>query len=437
MAHVLSLIYGSTTSSLVASGCYLNNYLPKPGDPNAASVTDTITVTLKGTSPIDVRNKRRAVESFFSAARKRQQWRSGDKVFLQFQLSTDTVTYRSEVLDGRLELIDDSVQEAALNYLECVIYVTRRPYWEGALTALELGNGNGLSVTGLTIYNHDDGTGGHDNYGLITDSQIGGTLATPLRLEIKNLGTRQVKNVHVSLDSVASSAQNLNPILEGEDGTGNVAGSYSNGLAKSFTVNTTYNLSKTITSAMLGYMGGRNVKLLGKFTFSGTVYAKISLTVAGLTVVKAPEVKLNTQDYFQDLGTLPMPPGYDSGSWADVSLLIEFRSTSSVSMTCDFLQLTFADDGCYRYLTSVAASWLTLNVNDIIVDDGIEDVAYVDSATTIIGKIPIISVRGQPIYVQPHTGFQKLRFLIDGNSTSVDWTFTVRAWYRPRSSLPL
>ena len=85
----------------------------------------------------------------------------------------------------------------------------------------------------------------------------------------------------------------------------------------------------------------------------------------------------------------------------------------------------------------MAASWLTLDVNDIIVDDGIEDVAYVDSATTIIGKIPIISARGQPIYVQPHTGFQKLRFLIDGNSTSVDWTFTVRAWYRPRSSLPL
>lgn len=207
MAHVLSLIYGATSSSLVASGCYLNNFSPKPGTPDAASVTDTIAVTLKGTSPIDVRNKRRAIESFFSAARKRQQWRSGDKVFLQFQLSTDATTYRSEVLDGRLELVEDSVQEAALNYLECVIYVTRRPYWEGALTALEIGNGSGLSVSNLTIYNHDDAAANHDNYGLITDSQIGGTLATPLRVEIKNLGTRQIKNVHISLDSVATSAE--------------------------------------------------------------------------------------------------------------------------------------------------------------------------------------------------------------------------------------
>lgn len=91
--------------------------------------------------------------------------------------------------------------------------------------------------------------------------------------------------------------------------------------------------------------------------------------------------------------------------------------------------MTFADDGwAYRYLTSVASSWLTLDVNDIIVDDGIEGVAYVDSATTIIGKIPIISARGQPIYVQPHTVFPGTAgFLIDGNSTSVDWTFTVRA----------
>lgn len=32
--------------------------------------------------------------------------RSEIRYFWQFQLSTDTVTYRSEVLDGRLELID-------------------------------------------------------------------------------------------------------------------------------------------------------------------------------------------------------------------------------------------------------------------------------------------------------------------------------------------
>ena len=106
-------------------------------------------------------------------------------------------------------------------------------------------------------------------------------------------------------------------------------------------------------------------------------------------------------------------------------------------MTCDFVQMTFADDFCYRYLTSVAASWLTLDVNDTIMDDGIEELAFVYSATTIIGRIPMISARGNPIYVNPFYGYQKLRFLIDGNGTNVDWTFSVRAWYRPRVNLPV
>ena len=269
MAHVLSLLCGADTVSLVASGCYLNNFSPKAGDANAESVTDTIAVTLKDTTPVNLRTKKRIIENYFGLARRRQQWRSGDKVYLQFQLSTDGVTYRSEVLDGRIDYVEDSIQETAINYLECVIYVTRRPYWEGAETALELNNSSGVfTVTGLTIYNHDDSTAGHDNYALITDSQVGGTLPMPLKIEIKNLGTRQIKNLHICLDTLTSSAQNLSPTLEGEDGVGNVSGSYSGGFAKSFTVNTTYTLTKTITSAMLGYIAGRSIKVLGKFTFS-------------------------------------------------------------------------------------------------------------------------------------------------------------------------
>lgn len=440
MAHVLSLVCGSDTVSLVASGCTLNNFLPRAGAPNAESVTDTIAVTLSAATPPFVRSKKRSIENYFGLARRRQQWRSGDKVYLQFQLSTEGAgaTYRAEVLDGRIDYVEDSIQESAINYMECVIYVTRRPYWEGPETALELTNSSGIfAVTGLTIYNHDDATAGHDNYALITESQVSGTLPMPLKIEIKNLGTRQIKNVHICLDTLTDSAQNLSPTVEGEDGVGNVGGSYSGGLAKSFTVNTTYTLAKTITSAMLGYIAGRSMKVLGKFTFSGTVYAKISLSVASVTVIRSPEVKLNSQDYFQDLGTLPMPPGFDSSSWADASLVIEFRSTASVSMTCDFLQLFFADAGCYRYLTSVANSLMSIDVNDTILDDGIDDAAYINSASFIVGKLPVIARRGSPIMIQSHSGFQKLRFLIDGSSTSVDWTFSVRVWYRPRVSLPV
>jgi len=441
MAHVLQLASGSFLDSLVGSGRRLTNYMPSSGKPGDTSVTDRIEVLFLDTSPINVRDKKRNIERYFEMARRYQRLRSGDRVYLQFQLHTDSEVYRSEVLDGRIDLMEDSVQESALNYIEAVIYITRRPYWEGSATALTLTNGSGSNNTGLTIYNHDDGTAGHDNWALIGNTAIAGSLPAPLQIEIKNLGTRQVKNVHICIDSLSSSSQNLVAILEGEaggvSGGASTAGSYSNGSTMSFNVNTTNAISWTIPSATIGYLAGRNIKFLGKFTFSGTVYAQVSLSIAGLTVVKSPEVRLNTQDYIQDLGTIPVVPGYAGTGWADISLIISFRSTSNVAMTCDFVQMTFADDFCYRYLTSVAASWLTLDVNDTIMDDGIEELAFVYSATTIIGRIPMISARGNPIYVNPFYGYQKLRFLIDGNSTNVDWTFSVRAWYRPRVNLPV
>ncbi len=441
MAHVMNIVSGSFSDSLVGSGRRLTNYQPAAGKPGDTSVTDRIEVLFLDTTPTATRDKKRNIERYFEMARRRQKLRSGDRVYLNFQLSTDSEMYRAEIFDGRIDLIDDSVQTSALNYIEAVIYVTRRPYWEGTITALTLTNGSGSTSSGLTIYNHDDGTANHDNFALIGNSAIAGSLPAPLQIEIKNLGTRQIKNVHICIDSLNDSSQNLVAVLEGESGSvsggSNTGGAYSNGSTKSFTVNTTNTLSWTIPSATIGYIAGRNVKFLGKFTFSGTVYAQISLSIAGLTVVRSPEVRLNTQDYIQDLGTIPIVPGYSGPGWADISLLVSFRSASSVSMTCDFVQMTFADDQCYRYLTSVAASWLTLDVNDTIMDDGIEDTAFVYSSTTIIGRIPMISARGLPIYVNPFYGYQKLRFLIDGNSTQVDWTFSVRAWYRPRVNLPV
>jgi hypothetical protein len=120
-----------------------------------------------------------------------------------------------------------------------------------------------------------------------------------------------------------------------------------------------------------------------------------------------------------------------------MTLAIAFRSSSSVTVTCDFVQLTFADEGCYRYMTFVSNSTMALDVNDLIVDDGIEEIAYVDSTVTIIGHVPVIVTRGSPIYVTPYTGRQKLRFLIDGTSPSVDWTFGITVKCRLRTLTPV
>lgn len=354
-------------------------------------------------------------------------------------MSTDSIQYRTEILDGRVELADGAVHASALNHIAARIFITHRPYWEGSRTQIPLTNASGTNNTsGLTI-NPNRGDSGYDNFANIAYNAIAGVLPAPLEIEIKNLSsTKQLKHIYIANDYDHDSSTDLITFLEGESGTASgsttPSGSYSNGLARSFTVNTTNTLSWSITLLQIASMGGRNFKMLGRFTFTGTVYAKVSLVAGGITIASGPEIKLATQDYYQDLGVLAMPPGGESWTWATMTLSISFRSSSSVTVICDFVHITIADAPAYRVLTLV--SDYSTNANDTIVDDGIENNAYLQS-TTLFGRLPIVSALGNPVHVWPNNENQRLRFLIDGISTAYNWQFSVKAWYRPRLVLPV
>lgn len=436
MAHVLDITDGTNTANLSTTSCYLLRFMPVPVNEVSLVATSSIDVLFYGSYPANTSSYKQILERLFESARRRKEWGNGVRVYLNFQQSASGVTQRAEVYDGWVEMGQDSVQENGLNYLPGLVKVVHGP-WEGPRTELTITNSNGSGTGGLSIYNHDDSGAGHDNYATVTSSYVDGTLPSPLEVQIQNISTsKQINSIHIANDVQPSGS--VSAMLEGESGTAtggsSSVGSYSNGNALSFTVNTSNTITWSLSAATLQYLNGRNIRLLGKFEFSGTVYAKWWLEVSGVKVTPVtPEVQLATQNYFQDLGPLPLPPGgIVATDFASMSLVISLRSTASVSMKCDFVQLTPSDDGVYRKLLLIQANY-TASTGAIFVSNGLDDYHYIQYSSV---KYPLIATRGNPLMVYPKRD-QKLRFLADGSGFSVDWNFQVQLFYRPRWCLPV
>lgn len=124
---------------------------------------------------------------------------NGPHVFVQLNLTGDGVTYRSELVNGVLELEKGSLTAFVQNKVEARLILTRQGFWEGPRTALPLSNGNGANNTsGLTIYRLWQRTtklGAHQ-----TARTPKGSLPAPLELQLTNTsgGTRYYSNFRIA-----------------------------------------------------------------------------------------------------------------------------------------------------------------------------------------------------------------------------------------------
>jgi hypothetical protein len=87
--------------------------------------------------------------------------------------------FEAELFGGRVEMERDSGRVLRLTW-------EREPYWSGAEQILRLRN-TVANDYALTIYNHDDGGYGHDNF-VIVDAPAG-DVPTPARIKIRNTYT--------------------------------------------------------------------------------------------------------------------------------------------------------------------------------------------------------------------------------------------------------
>jgi len=192
MAHVLNIVYGSTTVNLTSNGIDVMNY-----DLNGApgeQVTEEIELRIVGSSASDLSGKIATVQKAIEQARRYSSERIGDRVYLSLKPDGYASAYKSEVLDAMLTPFEDVLKSRSFTQKYTAGYrlvATRRAFWQGEAVQLKISNSNGTDNTaGLNVYNCNDGAGTaptkRNNYFDVSGSLIGGDLPAAVKIEMLN-----------------------------------------------------------------------------------------------------------------------------------------------------------------------------------------------------------------------------------------------------------
>lgn len=460
MAHVLNITYGSTTIQLNAGVYALLEYVPGTPEINEITVESAFrdggerplaayrnvsevarVAILANGSASTLQSAKQAIELALAQARRYQQRKLGDRVYVEYQPDGYTQAYRSELLGGRVELADDATgwQWPDRN-IEIRIGWLRRFDWSGPEAQIPLTNGNGTNNTsGLTVLNHDDGGAGDDNTVQIAAGDVSGELASPLRLEITNNynSATRAYNLYIA-HNVLSAPASLAHMLEAEDGTGGTTtadATCSNGNRKDFSwsVTTEQELENwTLDTPLLNACGGNYFRMLARFinmSYSD-MWLRWRIKFSLTTIWEGPQFLLAANASIQDLGVLQLPP-YLVGSGdlypLTLALYAQRQQAGTHTLSLDFVQLSALDG--WRKLSPRGYG---LSYNTRLVDDGIDGYLYTDGWAPG-GKTGHYVGSGERIAVIPNKT-QRLYFLhdTDTGSAPIARTLSVKAYYRPR-----
>jgi hypothetical protein len=444
MTNALSVTDGTTTLALSASGCVLTKYMPKTAEFDAATqgykdVTEPVEFLIVDASIALVQAKLAAIELLLQGARRAQNGLA-PRVYLLFQAGSDATALRAEIVDYRLELGEDAAVGLHQQRLECTLIVVRRFCWEWPESEIELSTSNQAAATGgRTIYNHDDGGAGHDNWVQIASSQVTGAMPAACRVQIQNgIGAaRTFTKIFLGLNALSDPA-NFTHILEGEsrlsggtivnDGT-----AYSNGQALYIVVGsgvtpTTATFVWTLAAGLLQRAAGRPFRMLARFVGglgSTTITPEVRAANGASVLWRGDPVSLPAlYGGITDLGVVPLPPGGYSANYGSLTLALTF--TGVAQRYLDFLQLTPMDAFALLECMAPCAN------GESVVYDGIERRHYVLSGSN---QLSYVAAGGGEILLLP--GVTQRLILLEENGTGTNRgeigdAFTVRVWLRAR-----
>jgi len=393
-----------------------------------------------------VRSIIRQIETFLRQAEEYQKRHVGARVYVEFDPGASGIVYRSEILSGKVDCPDDTFSMWWTNQKTRIFMAwTRRYYWEGPEVELPLTNGNGTNVTGgLTVYNHDDGDAGHDNYVQIAGTDVGGVIPAPAKIRILNTYNSSARSgqfviAHNAFSAPASfahilEAENRNYVAGGTAPTADTSssGGYIQNISWAGDAEVLL-ISWQLSTAFLSDAAGNNFKILARFATSpGTGYYT-TVRVKGpsgywiSTLGEGPEVALG-QMLIQDLGVVRLPPWLiQETNLEPVDLCIYGRRTGGGILYLDFVQVTPLDG--YRLLKPRGYNTVYNTAN---VDDGINGVVWNEDSAGANRSGQYIGV-GQQIQLWPGRT-QRLYFLVtnDAGGAEILRTHSIRMWYRPR-----
>ena len=283
----------------------------------AEPVTETLSLTVSGSSIADMQSRKATLEQILEIANRRNdirspQYKTGDKTFLRITPDGDSTTWRAEILAARLEP-DSSALVAWGNKKERFRLTITRTVWEDDTErAITLANNNGTNSTGLTVYNHEDGGAGHDNWVQIAAAQVTGGLPAPAIVKWKNsYGSSLYLSKYYFWNNAYATPNTLWYVLEGENALSGYGGAasadaiMSNGSKWSITFS---NTAEIRFGSMPYYAAGRPVHVVAHIPFFDSgVYIKPELwDAAGVRSLtpNSTERLLTTDSHLHDLGTL-------------------------------------------------------------------------------------------------------------------------------------
>jgi len=391
--------------------------------PSWRNATETLELLITGATASAIKATVRSIETMLDNARQSARTWRGSRIYLEVQTTADSNYWRSEILAGKLEL-EKPLDAIALGHIEGRLILTRRFYWEGQRTALQLSTeANPTPSTAERILHlTDDATAGQRNYINIAAAQITGVLSAPIELQLRNNeeSSKAWRNYYVS-NTVHMDPDNLDPILRGSEAEDGATNNWSGDDEE---------LSHVwmLTAAQTEDIAGQYCRLLAWVTSAPNAYLRAAVTwhtLLFLPIAMAPMQRYVDGGGIWDLGAVPIPPGGYSEGAVDVGIAILGQKSGGGSLTIDYVHLMPAGYGLYRHVRQ-----LGFNVPSTyaFVDDGPEELVYLrrvsDSAIA-----PIMQPYGTPLMLWP-AAQNRLRVMISG-STKGD-SVGAQAWYRPR-----
>lgn len=416
MAHVLSMTDGTTTITLTSGDYTLLDYTPIALDPSRAMtefISEDIAVLVSDSTTPLVQSNINAIEKLLTYASNRQKFGTGPKVYLKYQVSGDSDTYRSEIVGGYVDITPEAIKAWVGQKAEIIVHIRRVGYWEDD-TATQLVNATGLTNTGAAGANST----------LISSGNVDGVLPAPAKIKITN-----TTGDGIFWDTFHLSCNAWN------DPT-NFTGYKNGGGASSWTGAQTASAEDiwSFSSTELADMAGDYFRIIACFlTVPSTdiyITSKIEFGVTDLATAGTVYTGTVSKGMY-DLGALPFPPGgyYTSNAALDLQLYVRASVTGSYEI--DFIQLLPAGPGRYRRLEQIGYD---VDTNDSIVDDPYEGLIYLEDASDSNNRIPIVTSRGDPLMLWPGKN-NRITVLFDESGSpffSAARTTNLSVWYHPR-----
>lgn len=141
-------------------------------------------------------------------------------LYLRIWDDTQHAYWHSRVWEARLESLRGHWQALERGSVSVCLVIRRENHFDGAESALPVGNTGGGGLGGAVVWNHDDSGAGHDSWFSISTASLGLAEPAPLKLAITNLDAQALGDVFIGGLQVSGGGSVPKLTLEGEAGSG-------------------------------------------------------------------------------------------------------------------------------------------------------------------------------------------------------------------------